>query len=179
MRRLPHLRPFPPIGLTALLVPFIHPPLFRSSPPSALRRPPFGSLFLILNTPPLLFRAHSLPDPNLIQHALTRLARLEHRLGEIIIPPECDQCLDLNLKCDGNGRTPCTWCIKRHSGGALQAPTGQQEAALNLPPLPTIPHHHGAPGSASAGAPPCTYLNHAEQTQRMGLHRYCTIFLKP
>lgn len=128
--------------------------LFNSRPPSLHPVPPT--------------RTHSLADPSILQHALSRLARIESRLGEInanggpaaaTTTPECDQCLDSHLKCDGNARNPCSWCLKRQH---------QDPAALNLSPIQQQQH----------GGPVCTYSNYEQAHQRQGLHRYviCLIY---
>lgn len=88
-----------------------------------------------------------------IAQALGRLARLESRLSELTAP-ECDQCAEVGLKCDG--RSPCSWCVRRSSASYDRGRHSPSEGANVLPLL----------RSASS----CTYATYVEQSQRYGLH---------
>lgn len=90
------------------------------------------------------------------QYALSRLARIEAVIADLL-RQECDSCVEGRLKCDGDGRNPCSWCLKRHSGGvstfrsSSELEAGQQQHAV-------------------ATGPVCTYSGYSEQARRYGLH---------
>ena len=126
-----------------------HPLLNTASPPLHTTRP--HSLFLFVSA-----SAHACSHPHspqeYVSQALARLARIEAVLGELQ-RPECDSCVEGRLKCDGDGRNPCSWCrAGTRASGEASSLLQQQHAA--------------ASGST------CSYSGYSEQARRYGLHRY-------
>ena len=134
-------------GCSVFFLPLPIPPAYHATSP-----------FLILPRLP----SHSPQE----QYTLSRLARIEAIIADLL--RECDSCVEGRLKCDGDGRNPCSWCLKRHAGGVaiFRAASSELEASQQQ-------QHVAATG------PPCTYSGYSEQARRYGLHRYAIAFPPP
>lgn len=131
--------------------------LLRQSDLRLFLPPPFDTPLHSTQPHTLFYRGSLRTHSPQEQYALSRLARIEAAIVDIL-RPECDACAKGRLKCDGDGRNPCSWCIDRHPGGVAIFRPSELEASQQ--------QHVAATG------PVCTYSDYSEQARRYGLHRY-------